>query len=145
MAPNSRFAVAVHLATSMAWLDGETVPSEALARSVNTNPVVVRRILGRLARARLVAPHPGAAGGYTLARDPAEITLRDVYRAVEGEGLFALHANPEARQCPVSCTIKGLLAGVFQSAEDAVETTLGKTTLADLVTRVRRREGLARR
>ncbi|HEX8852924.1 MAG TPA: Rrf2 family transcriptional regulator, partial [Pyrinomonadaceae bacterium] len=82
MSANSRFAVAVHALTLLAWAGEEPVKSEYLACSVNTNPVVIRRILCALARAGLVTSQTGASGGSRLARPAAEITLREVYRAV---------------------------------------------------------------
>ncbi len=84
MAGSSRFAVAVH-ALSLLAHHGRALDSPFIAGSVNTNPTVVRRVLGKLARAGLVSTQEGAGGDTTLARAAARITLADVYRAVEGE------------------------------------------------------------
>jgi Rrf2 family protein len=135
MAANTRFAVGVHLLTSLAWAGG-TLTSEQLAGSVVTNAVVLRRILSRLEKAGLVAGHPGRRGGFTLARPASAITLLDVHRAVGGEGLFAVHANKEAKHCPVSACIKGVLADVFTKAEGAAEGELRRVRLSDVVARV---------
>jgi Rrf2 family protein len=135
MAANTRFAVGVHLLTSLAWAGG-TLTSEELAGSVVTNAVVLRRILSRLEKAGLVAGHPGRRGGFTLARPASAITLLDVHRAVGGEGLFAVHANKEAKHCPVSACIKGVLADVFTKAEGAAEGELRRVRLSDVVARV---------
>ena len=64
-------------------------PSVYVAASVNTHAVFLRRILGDLVAAGLVAVREGRAGGYRLARPPERITLADVYRAVEPEGPLA--------------------------------------------------------
>jgi Rrf2 family protein len=135
MAANTRFAVGVHLLTSLAWTGG-TLTSEELAGSVVTNAVVLRRILSLLEKAGLVAGHPGRKGGFTLARPASAITLLDVHRAVGGEGLFAVHANKEAKNCPVSACIKGVLAEVFTKAEGAAEGELRRVRLSDVVARV---------
>jgi Rrf2 family protein len=135
MAANTRFAVGVHLLTALAWTGG-TLTSEELAGSVVTNPVVLRRILARLEKAGLVQGHSGRRGGFTLARPASAITLFDVHRAVGGEGLFAVHANKEARNCPVSTCIKGVLTEVFTRAEGAAEGELKRVRLADVVARV---------
>ncbi len=135
MAANSRFAVGVHLLTALAYMGG-TMTSEELAASVVTNAVVLRRILARLERAGLVRGHPGRKGGFTLARPAASVTLLDVRRAVSGEGLFAVHANREARTCPVSTSIKGVLAEVFATAEGAADDELRHVRLADVVARI---------
>jgi DNA-binding IscR family transcriptional regulator len=50
MSGNSRFPVAVHVLTALAYRDGESLSSTRLAESVRTNPVVIRRLLIRLAR-----------------------------------------------------------------------------------------------
>lgn len=135
MAANTRFAVGVHLLTALAYAGG-TMTSEELAASVVTNAVVLRRILARLENAGLVQGHPGRKGGFALARPPAAITLLDVHRAVGGDGLFAVHTNREARNCPVSSCIKGVLAEVFSKAEGAAERELRRVRLADVVARV---------
>ena len=135
MAANTRFAVGVHLMTSLAYTGG-THTSEELAASVVTNAVVLRRILARLEKAGLVTGHPGRRGGFALARPASAITLLDVHRAVGGDGLFAVHANREARSCPVSACIKGVLADVFEKAEGAAEGELKRVRLADVVARV---------
>jgi Rrf2 family protein len=54
----------------------------------------LEQIFQRLRRARLVASKRGPGGGYTLARPPADITLRDVVEAVEGPLAQALHIAP---------------------------------------------------
>lgn len=133
MAANSRFAVATHTVAVMAYFGKQFVTSEMIAGSVNTNPVVIRRILSALTKAGLCESQTGKMGGSRLARKPSEINLFEIYRAVETEGFFALHAKPANKKCPVSCNIKTLLSNVFQNCDQAVEKTLKKTTVADLV------------
>ena len=94
---NSRFAIAVHVLTFLALAGDEPTTSEYIAGSVNTNPVVIRRILSALRQAGLVTAQPGIGGGSSLARPAAEITLADVYRATEERDLFALH--PRSLPC----------------------------------------------
>jgi Rrf2 family protein len=144
MAANSRFAVAVHVLTALAYRGarGEAwTSSEKLAESVRTNPVVVRRAVTALARAGLVEAQPGRGGGARLARRPAEVPLAAVYRAVAGgsaaaDGVLAPNPNPPNRRCPVSCAVPRALAPVFAAVDDAVEQALGRTTLADVVAQV---------
>lgn len=130
---SSRVAVAVHVLAILTWRRGEAVSSQQIARSVNTNPVVVRRIVGALRRAGLVEVQPGSAGGARLARAPEEITLLEVYRSVEdGEPLFALHPQPPCRDCGVGANIQSALCGVFGEAQSAMEAVLGRATVADV-------------
>jgi Rrf2 family protein len=136
MAANSRFAVSVHTLTVMACRPEKLTTSEAIASSVNTNPVVIRRILQALTQSKLVETVSGKNGGSKLAKDPEKITLMDIYEAVRCEDLFAMHAKPKNRLCPVSCNIKAILNHVFSSAEAALKQSLKKTTLADLIRKV---------
>jgi Rrf2 family protein len=116
----------------MAWAD-EPVKSEYVASSVNTNPVVIRRVLCALAKARLVTSQTGAGGGSKLARSPKEITLLDVYRAVEEGKLFSLHPKPPSRECPVGVNILSVLEDVFEEVEEAVEQVLAKITMTQIL------------
>ena len=133
MAANSRFAVAVHAAAVLACYQDSYVTSDQIASSVNTNPVVVRRIISALTKAGIVESHIGKSGGSRLAKKPNRVTLLDIYQAVERQGLFALHQKPENKKCAVSCCMKQILSRVFESAEKSVEASFAKTTLADVI------------
>lgn len=138
MPTSSRFAVAVHVLTLLAWAGDEPLKSDYVAGSVNTNPVVIRRILCALARAGLVTSQTGAAGGTRLARPAAEITLSEVYRAVEPREIFALHRRPPDPECPVGMNIETVLHGLQSEIDNAVDAALGRTTVANLVRSVKR-------
>lgn len=130
---SSRVAVAVHVLAYMAWKRSEAQTSERLASSVNTNPVVVRRIIGSLRNAGMVSVQPGVGGGATLAREPADITLLDVYRAVEDdEELFSLHPSEPSRACNVGGNIRDVLRPIFCRAHRAMEGVLAEVTIADV-------------
>lgn len=133
---SSRFTVALHILTLLAWKRGEPVTSEFAAASVNTNPVVIRRLLGLLKRKGLVSSRPGAGGGWELARDPDRITLLDVRRALGESGPFALHSQPPNPACPVGRRIQSALGRVYGEAERAMERELVRTTVGGLLRRV---------
>ena len=130
---SSRFAVAVHVLSVIALGDDEAVTSDYIAGSVRTNAVVVRRLLGKLRRVGLVRIQPGPRGGARLARPASRILLSDVYRAVEEGQVLALHKNPPNPRCPVGRNIGGVLSRIFGEAEAAMEATLRRRTLADVV------------
>jgi len=135
---SSRFSVGVHVLTLLATNPvGELLTSDRMAGSVNTNPVVIRRILGQLKKAGLVEVR-AAVGGTYLRRDPATITLLDVYRAVEvaDERLFSMHESPNP-QCLVGRNIQVALDGTLVRAQAALEQELAHTTLAQVVANVR--------
>jgi Rrf2 family protein len=133
MAANSRMAGAIHILCYMAYVGRDWSTSEAIASSVRTNPVVVRRLLKSLEHEGLVEIRPGKDGGVRLALPAEQITLDRIYRATEGDaGLFALRpgGNPN---CRVSANMKFLLRPVFDAANAAVEHSLNGTSLAGLV------------
>ena len=75
--------MAVHVLAVLAYKEGDRVTSAFLAGSVNTNPVIIRRLLLSLQRAKLVDTCKGAGSGSRLNRSPGRINLAEVYRAVE--------------------------------------------------------------
>ena len=137
MSTNSRFAVAVHVLSLMAWSGEEPLKSEQVAESVNTNPVVIRRMLLDLAQAGLVVSQTGSMGGSRLATDPAKTTLLDVYQALECGGVFSLHRQPPSRDCPVGVNIETVLGEVLQEVDTAVELVLKNITIDDVVQRLK--------
>ena len=134
---NSRFAVAVHVLTLMAWSDEECLKSDQIAVSVNTNPVVIRRMLCELAGDNLVVSHTGSTGGSRLARNPEQITLLDVYRAVESSDAFSLHPKRPNRCCPVGSSIEPVLKEVRTEIDSAIEQVLSGISIGDVVLRLK--------
>jgi Rrf2 family protein len=137
MSTSSRFAVAVHVLTLMAWSDDEQLKSDQMAGSVNTNPVVIRRMLCDLAENRLVVSQTGSTGGSRLAREPEKITLLDVYRAVECPGVFCLHRQHPSNHCPVGGGIETVLEEVKAEVDTAIEHVLARITIEDVVLRLK--------
>jgi Rrf2 family protein len=132
MAASSRYAVAVHALTLLAS-SAEPLTSEFIASSVNTNPVVIRRVLSALRAARLVASQGGAKGGWTLLRAPEAITLRDVYRAAGDASPFRFPERAPNPDCPVGSTIQRALGAEFERALQGLEAVLGQSTIADML------------
>ena len=121
----------------MAWSGEEPLKSEQVAESVNTNPVVIRRMLCELAEAGLVVSQTGSLGGSRLASDPAKTTLLDIYQALECGGVFSLHRQPPSRNCPVGVNIETVLGDVLLEVDAAVEAVLAKITISDVVQRLK--------
>ena len=105
MATNTNFAVAVHAMAVLAYR-GELTSSDLIASSINTNPVVVRRVMAKLVKAGLATSTAGKHGGFLLARSPKSVKLVDVLRAVDDAAVFRIHDNEANPNCPVSCTMK---------------------------------------
>ena len=111
--------------------------SEYIARSVNTNPAVVRRILSLLAEADITTSRLGAGGGALLARPAEDITLLEVFRAVEARDLFSMHHAQPNPDCPVGRNIQDALQEATGAAKKAFESELADRTAAEVLHRVK--------
>ncbi|WP_057914227.1 Rrf2 family transcriptional regulator [Peribacillus muralis] len=134
MSISTRFSVGIHI-LSLLELNKESVnTSDYMAKSVNTNPALIRKITGMLKMAGLVNVRPGIAGA-TLAKGLSDMTLLDVYHAVNvtsDKELFGIHENPNPA-CPVGRNIQSSLEPIFSVAELALEKALGAVTIEDVV------------
>ncbi|MEV8391709.1 MULTISPECIES: Rrf2 family transcriptional regulator [unclassified Streptomyces] len=133
---SSRTAVAIHALAMLAHRRGGSLTSAEIADSLESNPVLVRRVLGRLREAHLVWATEGRGGGWSLARDPRDITLHDAFAAVEEGQIFSRHTHPPSGACEVGRNIGDLLDVEFRGAERALEERLGTTTIAGLLQRI---------
>jgi Rrf2 family protein len=133
MAANSQFAMAVHILTMLAKDHEQYVKSDCIAASVNTNAVVIRRLLSELGQAKLVVSQTGAAGGTRLARHPGEVNLAEVYRAVSCGEVFALHHRGPNRECPVGRNIESVLCHLQKEIDKSIDRTLSQYTLQSVI------------
>jgi Rrf2 family protein len=133
---NQQFTFAVHIMTALAF-SGEVMDSQMLARSVNTNPVVVRRILLALRAASLVETIAGKYGGSRLRKPASEISLRDIYDAVTGPPIISVSQRKAWKHCEVSCRMKKIMSTVSDEAEKAMRAHLKAVTLRRLVRQIR--------
>jgi Rrf2 family protein len=136
---STRFTVALHILTLLASSPGEALTSEYIAGSVNTNPVVVRRLLGTLRKVGIVSSQPGNGGGWELAKNPEKLTLREVRRAVHEGSPFSMHTQPPNPKCPVGKNIQQALGPIYDQAERIMEDELSHTTILSLLHSVQRR------
>lgn len=147
MAANTRFAVAIHAMGMLAFGDETNVTSDDIAKSIRTNPVVVRRLLAQLTRRGLVSVKLGAGGGARLTRPPAQITLSDIYLALEEGPLFQVPVLGETHECAVGRSVGPVLTGILFSAEKGLLAELQAVTLSNVIGKVIRRmkrQGCAR-
>lgn len=132
MNTNQQFAVSIHVLTLLSALPDQAITSEQIANSVNTHPVVIRRIMGLLRKKGLVESRSGASGGWKLSRLPQQITLCCVYEAVNHDELLGMHSHPNT-SCSVGAHIQPAIGKVFNQAEKALHTALGGFTIADVL------------
>ncbi len=135
MSANSRLTLAIHTLT---WLASyrdtyEFATSERIARSVKTNPVILRGLLGMMEKRHLVNVQHGSNAGWRIARNPQEITLLDVYRAVKPDKLFSLHRTQPNQLCLIGRGIRSPLEQVYSHAQSALDIELARTTIADIL------------
>ncbi|GGE02375.1 Rrf2 family transcriptional regulator [Paenibacillus nasutitermitis] len=131
---SARFSVAIHILSMLSIGKNTICTSELVASSVKTNPVVIRRVTGMLKKAGFVNVNLGY-GGTTLLKPIDQITLLDVYRAVdvmkEGQ-LFQIHENTEL-SCIVGANIQNVLSIIFKKVEISMEDVLASFTIQDVV------------
>ena len=132
---SSRFTIAVHILICIETFKNDyKITSDFLASSVNANAVVIRRLLQQLKKAGIINVKRGS-GGAEMARSPEEITLLDIYNAVEcvEEGkLFHFHENPNPA-CPVGKNIHNILDDKLLRVQQAMERELASITLEDVM------------
>jgi DNA-binding IscR family transcriptional regulator len=136
---SSRFSVAIHILALIEIKEGK-VTSEFIAGSVNTNPAVIRRIMGMLSRANIILSRPGLIS-IKLLRPINEITFLDVYRAVElpeQKDLFMVHQNSNI-QCSVGKNIQAALEIPLRKAQNQMEAELAQTTVDQIVEDIKNR------
>jgi Rrf2 family protein len=135
MAVNTQFSIALHMMATLGVgceREGEMTSSE-LADSVNAAPSFVRRVLSKLSKAGLVQTRTGKTGACSLAKKAKDISLLEIYEAVEAPKAFAIHSYPNQKTCRVSCNIKTAMEKVLNRTQKSMEQSLSKLTLAELV------------
>jgi DNA-binding IscR family transcriptional regulator len=138
MTRDSRLSSMLHVLLHMAELD-ELVTSEVLATWLRTNPVVVRRTMGMLRSAGIVAAVRGHGGGWRISTDRATVTLRQLHDALGEPAIFAIGNRSESPNCLVEQTVNAALNSSFQEAEGLLLERFETVTLADLAADFARR------
>lgn len=136
MTTSTRFAVAVHILTGLAVHQNVPLTSEIISRSASTNPSVIRRIMSTLNEAGFSYSKLGKGGGALLAKPANQITLLEVFRAVETASFFALHKTTPDAGCAIGKYIQPILQEKIDIATAALELELSKVTIADIASRI---------
>lgn len=131
MKRNSRLSLALHTLSHMAGEPDRVRTSADIADHAGTNPVVVRRVLGKLREAGLLNSEKGHAGGWKLARPPQQITLADVYLALD-ESLIATDDDGQVPSCSVEHALYRRVTGVMKDIEQSLIERLGETNIVEV-------------
>jgi DNA-binding IscR family transcriptional regulator len=131
MKKDSRLSGVLHCLLHMAERDAPAT-SEALAAAMQTNPVVVRRLMAGLRDAGFVASAKGHGGGWVLSCPLEQVTLRDIHEAVGAPSLLAVGHREEQPGCLVEQAVNAALGDAYDRAEALLLERLGGVTLAAL-------------
>jgi DNA-binding IscR family transcriptional regulator len=131
MRRDSRLSGVLHVLLHMAEHDGP-ITSEALARAMSTNPVVIRRTMAGLRDRGYLRSEKGHGGGWAISCDLGEVTLRDIYVALGSPEILAMGNRTEAPGCLVEQAVNAALGEAFDEAEDLLLRRFGEVTLAAL-------------
>ncbi|NNE99722.1 MAG: Rrf2 family transcriptional regulator [Pyrinomonadaceae bacterium] len=137
MASNSRLAIAIHTAGMLAFGEEMPITSTMIAKSVNTNPVVIRRIIGSLVKHGLVEVKMGTGGGSKLAKPASNISIAEIYLALEEGEIFHVPDLEESHGCPVAKLVRPVLKEIFGDAEDGLIAKLRHKTLQHVIDELR--------
>jgi len=133
MGANSQTTLATHIMSRLRYAEDhreDFISSEVIARSVNTNPAFIRRILTWLHQADLVQVKRGRVNsGWKLARGAERITLLHIYEAVNNGPMQAMHTSAPNEKCPIGRGIQPILHQYYERAEEAYRRVLAETTL----------------
>ncbi|WP_067837899.1 Rrf2 family transcriptional regulator [Amphibacillus sediminis] len=129
---NTKLSVAIHILSMVATSQHQPVTSDYIAASVNTNPVVIRRISSQLKKAGLITAQAGKPG-FILLKNIEDISLLMIYQAVQTQDeLFSIHNNPNP-QCWIGKNIQATLDQAFLRAQQALENELAEQKLSDII------------
>lgn len=132
MKRNSKLSLALHTLGHMAGEPERKRTSAEIAEHAGTNPVVVRRVLGRLREAGLLNSEKGHSGGWRLARAPEDITLADVYLALD-ERMIASDKDDESASCSVEHALLKRVSVVLDEIEDSLVQKLSETSISAIL------------
>ena len=132
MKRNSRLSLALHTLSHMAGEPGRVRTSTDIADHAGTNPVVVRRVLGKLREAGLLTSEKGHSGGWRLAKSADAITLADVYLALGERLVSGQEGDAEPPQCSVEEGLQARVEGVLEDIEASLVERLRETTITDV-------------
>lgn len=132
MNKDTRLSDVLHVLLHMAQVD-EPLTSEVLAKSMGTNPAVFRRTMAGLREAGHVQSGKGHGGGWQLSRPLSQITLLDVYEALDRPTLFAIGNRSERTDCMIQKNVNAALSGTMAQAEALFVERFGKITLDQLL------------
>ena len=121
-------SIAVHAAALLAVHPDRVIPNSEIAAVLGVSSAHLAKVLQRLTRAGIVSPRRGPAGGFRLARPPAEITPLEVFEAIEGQ----LTPRTCLLDKPLCDGTRCVFGDLLSETNENVRRQLGSITLADV-------------
>ncbi len=116
--------------TFLATYTDEWITSAHLGRSVNINPVLIRKELADLKTHNLVMSKEGKSGGVKLATPADQITLAEIFKIAKGtDHILEFSKNEGNADCPVGSQIRTKLDELYEDMDTVIEKKLAKITL----------------
>lgn len=140
MKKSSKFSDILHILLHMATSQ-EAVTSETLAKAMQTNPVVVRRMMAGLRERGWVRSEKGHGGGWELSCDLTKVTLLDIYKAVESPTLLAMGNRNGDSKCRVEQAVNAATSDAFKNAEALLLKEFREVSLAELQASIKKGSG----
>ena len=137
MNPDSRLSVALHVLLHMHEMDGP-VTSETLGSMMDVNPVVIRRTLGGLRDAGIVAAGKGHGGGWSVAAKLEDVSLADVYESLGAASAWRIGLREEAPRCPLEREVNRAVAEALAEAEAHLMERFRTVNVAGLIETARK-------
>ncbi|MGK0290803.1 MAG: Rrf2 family protein [bacterium] len=129
---DTKVSTAIHILMMLCHAKDKLLSSDYIASSVNTNPVVIRRLISELKSAGFVKVTNGKNGGYELAKQATEITVWDVIQAVQNNPMFCQNLNQPEEKCVVGAKINFCLEQLYDDVQKTLEDKLNRYTIAEL-------------
>ncbi|MFD0896836.1 RrF2 family transcriptional regulator [Loigolactobacillus binensis] len=138
---STRFPIAVHTVMIIAALSNDRkINSDIISESMGVNAVTIRNVFKSLKQANMILVSPGP-GGTTLARRPDDITLWEIFSAVEPidtNDIFRFNKQPDEHS-KIGGNIYGILRTHLDDGINALEEELSKVTISMMVDELRER------
>ena len=132
MSRDTRLSTAIHTLMVLFGAQGKLTQSDYIASSVNTNPVIIRRLLGMLKEAGIIEVVAGKNGGSRLLKSAGDITVWDVFIAVQNTDLFFKNSNEPNKKCPIGQKINSCLNDFYEEVHETIEGKLKSETILSL-------------
>jgi Rrf2 family protein len=131
---NSHFDTTIKIMIQLAVKRDDELNSEALAKSLETNPAFIRKIMAKLSKANLIETRRGQNGGVSLLKNPKDISLKDIYMATSENGMSSTQKYKSGRgKCSVSCSAESILLNLSSKLEKAQLLILSRIKLSHLI------------